>query len=399
MPIINTIEAWFVDIPLRIGFAHSNKHHKTHQAVLLRIGLASGPERSFYGYGESIPRSYLTGETPETVLEWLRTHGSQWLGIDLSQDPRPALKAQFDRVQQIGGLAAFSGLDLAIHDLWSKIVDQDLVSLLGSSSKPEAPPHPLPGNPLSGPVGLGPKQLPMIVGFYVLGFKHVKIKVSTLDQWQTLMKQIPEPIRSGIRWILDANGAFEVDDGRAFLTQAAQSGIEAVEEPLKKGQTSYQDVAKLCSEFQGKIRIIVDEHFCTIDDAQRWQGTSVIRNLRLAKNGGFTGALAHLSLLEDQNPHIMLGALVGETPLLEAATRVMVGLTTPLYTESSFGSLILRDTPFKRLQQGWRSSLKDLTNPLPNVLFPLEQGCRGLGVTMEEEVVKKYQVKYLRLAA
>lgn len=370
---------------MRIGFAHARFHHQTHRAVLLRVSVTDATLKAV-GYGEVIPRIYLTGETTEGVFQWIRRHGPEWIGFDLSKDPRPALRALFDQVQTKGGIAAFSGLDVAIHDLWSQVTGRGLVSLLGGPVKP------VQSRPLSGPVGLGMLQKPQILGFYAMGFRRIKIKVSNLYDWQKLIKTLPQSTRFPVQWILDANGAFSWEDARALVERAGSLGIAAVEEPLARSESSFKQIKELSQQTTGSMKVIVDEHLCTLEDGLRWQGTSVVRNLRLAKIGGFTGLIAHLALLDRGGAQVMLGALVGESPLLEAATRVGLGLTPTVFTESSFGNLLLKKTPFFRRDQGMLASMA-----LPNALEPLDLDCLGLGVVMDEAVVMKYQNRSLKL--
>ena len=62
---ISCIRAWSLAIPLRQKFAHAARERRCADPIVVQIELADGT----CGYGETLPRDYVTGESRESVLE------------------------------------------------------------------------------------------------------------------------------------------------------------------------------------------------------------------------------------------------------------------------------------------------------------------------------------------
>ena len=64
---IRKLTASIVRLPLRVRFSHATATRQESENVLVRCELADGT----VGWGEGVPRSYVTGETPAGCLEQL----------------------------------------------------------------------------------------------------------------------------------------------------------------------------------------------------------------------------------------------------------------------------------------------------------------------------------------
>ena len=64
---IRSLTAYVVRLPLKRPFSHASATRHDSDNVLIRCELADGTT----GWGEGVPRSYVTGETPEGCLEQL----------------------------------------------------------------------------------------------------------------------------------------------------------------------------------------------------------------------------------------------------------------------------------------------------------------------------------------
>ena len=75
---IQTIEILTLRLPFRFSFGHSLAERSSTVNILVRLTLANG----IVGYGEGVPRDYVTGETVDGALEALDR-----LGIACEEDP------------------------------------------------------------------------------------------------------------------------------------------------------------------------------------------------------------------------------------------------------------------------------------------------------------------------
>jgi muconate cycloisomerase len=89
---IRELTAYVVRLPLKRKFAHASAVREDSENVLVRCELANGIE----GWGESVPRSYVTGESPLSRLVLL---AATPLAEQLSGDCNswPDVLALFDR--------------------------------------------------------------------------------------------------------------------------------------------------------------------------------------------------------------------------------------------------------------------------------------------------------------
>ena len=81
---IRKLTAYVVRLPLKRPFTHASATRDESENVFIRCELADGT----IGWGEGVPRSYVTGETPAGCLEQLAaTPVGEQLGGDCSSWP------------------------------------------------------------------------------------------------------------------------------------------------------------------------------------------------------------------------------------------------------------------------------------------------------------------------
>jgi L-alanine-DL-glutamate epimerase-like enolase superfamily enzyme len=406
---IVSLEAWQVEIPLRIPFKHARFEHRCHRCIYLRLNTKN---KNIFGLGECIPRHYLTGESSEDVMDWLSKNGHQWLGQDFRDLDLvfKKLRIQCQEASKNKRLASSSGLDIALYDLCSKVTQIPILNLLWHQiSSREAKPN-QEEIFVNAPIGLSAFQKTQIVAFMALGFRRFKIKIADrtgvekIGPWTRTLSQL------GFEFIIDCNGAFAYEEARDLLTQASKHGILAVEEPLKRTENSLDHLRSLAKEYSSVVKVIVDEHLVTLEDGLNWGGEPVVRNFRLGKNGGFTGILSHLDLLCHNSSGkfseisgIFSGSLVGEGLLMGRASHLARSLYGVGYIDPSWGCLLLKANP--QFDRGGNSPAKRLSFLGNNkhellqpkaLVFDLAQweNYLGLGVYFQEKVIKPYCKRY-----
>src|SRR5437016_5852586 len=78
---ISAIEILTVNLPFRFAFKHSLASRSSSTNLIVRVKLSDGTA----GYGESIPREYVSGETIESAAENIEKRlGPQLVGLDVS---------------------------------------------------------------------------------------------------------------------------------------------------------------------------------------------------------------------------------------------------------------------------------------------------------------------------
>ena len=133
MTVIEKICFRVLQIPLKFQFAQSNNPSSIHSSsVLLELISQDG----ISGFGESCPRTYVTGEDMTSVLEDLKNCASivtSWQLEDL-QD----LQHELDELEKRGiGASTICALELACLDLIGKSSRQNWQQLFGIKTTPE----------------------------------------------------------------------------------------------------------------------------------------------------------------------------------------------------------------------------------------------------------------------
>ena len=64
-----SLEVWTYEVPMRVRFEHARAGRSSSSGVLVRLALRDGS----VGWGEGIPRDYVTGETLTSAVEIIRT--------------------------------------------------------------------------------------------------------------------------------------------------------------------------------------------------------------------------------------------------------------------------------------------------------------------------------------
>jgi muconate cycloisomerase len=326
------------------------------------ICVAVQTDKGIFGYGECIPREYLTGETIESCLRTLEHDLAPRLAdLRFPRDSRPdeILGSLCDLADKKRVLAAYGAVDIAIYDAWARHFRIPMTRMLSTGDKggPIA-------SPLTAPIGLGMTITGMTHIYRRLGFRRFKIKIQSPEDL-TRVAKVRKLVGPKIPILLDANGAFGAGDAAEDLSIFAPFDITVCEEPLAAKR--FRDMVQL--ERDSGIPLMADESLCTRADADALTTAGGIRwwNLRLAKNGGFTGVLSLAQKARTHGVEIQLGALVGETSLLSAAGATILPALNPTFAESSFPQWLLKRDPFTHAIR-------------PGALLKPQDGVIGLGV-------------------
>jgi muconate cycloisomerase len=340
------ITAFLVRIPLRRPVRHAS-HTRSHtDNLVVRCVLEDGTE----GFGEGVPREYVTGETAESALELLQQSDvpSQLApcrdftaAVALAERLRLAPVPGDDRGCQ--GNAARCAQELALLDAYGRHFRQPLsaVTRLAADDLYE----PRDWVRYSGAItsAKGRKMFLAAWRMRVWRFRQVKLKVGIPDYDDV------RRLRQLRRWLfrsqdvrLDANEAWTPDEAITRIRELEPLGISAVEQPVP-----HADVRAL-ADVRGQVRtpIMLDESLCSHIDGERAVAdrTCDLFNLRLSKCGGFVPSLRLAQLARRHGLAYQLGCQVGETALLSAAGRHFASSVAGLrYVEGSYDRYLVRE--------------------------------------------------------
>ena len=332
---IARLEVLDLEIPFRFTFRHSLSERSVGHSVLVR----ARDEDGCVGYGECVPRSYVTGETPESVrgdLSGRLMRPFEGASFGSFAELETGLREQLESLPR-GSHAAFCALELALLDLGGKVFGESAGAVLGPIQCREVR--------YSGVVsadGLegAARTLKALAAF---GFSAIKIKVGDeLDVDRQVLTVAREMLGESCSLRVDANCAWSAEQALSHLEALAEFRLEGVEQPLPKDDL---DGLVWLTE-RSPVKVILDESLASLDDARRLADRKACHafNIRISKCGGLINSARIRDLGVQAGIGCQLGAQVGEMALLSAAGRQFATRSeNVLFLEGSYGNLLLEE--------------------------------------------------------
>jgi muconate cycloisomerase len=382
---VKELTVYLVRIPLRKRFRHASHSRTSTDNVLARCVLDDNTE----GFGEGVPREYVTGESAESALELLRRSDlAGQLGpcrhfadaVALAERLRLADIAGDERGCQ--GNAARCALELALLDAYGRRYGEPLSRVTGLLAPDVCEPRDW-VRYSGGITAAGGFKLRLatwrVWGF---GFRQVKVKVGIAGQDDVARLRAIRGFIVGRNLDLrvDANEAWPAAEAAARIRELGPFRISAVEQPVPHADADgLAEVRKQIS-----VPIMLDESLCGLFDAERavQRGLCDLFNLRLSKCGGFIPTLRLAQFARRHGLGYQLGCQVGETALLSAAGRHFATTVAGLrYVEGSYDRHLVREPlSTKDITMRWGAWAPALAGP-------------GLGVTVDPRALERVMVR------
>jgi L-alanine-DL-glutamate epimerase-like enolase superfamily enzyme len=362
-PRAKSLQVWTYEIPMRIRFEHARAGRSTSTGVLVRLELEDGA----VGWGEGIPRDYVTGETLESAVKVIRKIYAARFRTDAPLAEPPVEDGR------VVHNAAWCACELAYLDAVGRSRGVRVADMLAGQMglKPHRLLRRVSGIISSGAPAKVRRSLRMM---RLLQFRDYKLKVGKdaaqdeanlaecVRQLGRGLKRKRGPTRRTLR--VDANGAWNLAEAVRRGEMLARYGVIAVEQPLAKGNEGA--LAEL--RRRTSVPIMLDESLITLREAeQRFRAGQVdFFNIRISKNGGLVQSLRMAQLAHRLGADFQLGCMVGETGILTAAGRIFLELLgrRVRFSEGSYGRFLLRsDVTRERLSFGYGGFVRAMSGP------------------------------------
>lgn len=345
---IAELRAIHARIPLKKTVRHASHVRTANDTLLVRCTLDDGA----VGWGEGLPRQYVTGETIDSALDqFQRTDWSQLKrslnGLDDALhmlqslplvDPAPAVRDCF-------GNSVRCAVELSVLDAVCRAAGVPLseVTARVDEAAPLRERHDRVQYSAALTAAAPARDVLRLWMFRLYGFAHCKVKVGVDGQDDAATLRRARAIlgrRADLR--IDANEAWTCDELLSKIEPLRRYGISAIEQPVP-----HAEVDRL-AEIRPRlgIPIMLDESLCSLGDARRAieRGTCDLFNIRLSKCGGFLNALRIAAAAHRAGLGYQLGCMVGETGILSAAGRHFATSVGGIrYLEGSFDRHLVRE--------------------------------------------------------
>ncbi len=334
---IDQVNIYPVLLPFSDEFSHSLRKRKSANNVVVEVVAAQG---TIKGYGEGAPRSYVTGESQESVAKSIRLFTQQetfpWNLNDVSQ-----IWNFVDSITQ--------GKDVhsAICALESALLDS-----LGQSQARYLTEY-FPKDFYAGQVfyratlPLASKQRILQICRLCQKMKINKLRIKVGKDYvqnRSIMEAVRSVFGEDYELRVDINGSWNRELAWKHLQLFQEYKIKIIEQPLMPGDPYLADLAELMQK-QGII-LMADESACTLNDAEAIvkDGHYQMVNVRLSKCGGFRNSLKIINYLRRKKILFQIGCHLGESGILSAAGRVLCLLCKDAaYHDGSYDEFILKE--------------------------------------------------------
>jgi L-alanine-DL-glutamate epimerase-like enolase superfamily enzyme len=357
MPTVTELDLFAVDLPFKVTVRHAAAARTTSDSLFLRARLDNGVE----GWGEALPRAYVSGESREQAFALLRDTILPALAGRSFGSPAEAVsflekcdgKAPPEWVHpEVPQTSAWCSVDLALLDAFGRAAGEPVRPATGAKTPAAAD---LRRYRYSAVVSTG-RGWPYAVSLLKIrafGFRQVKLKLEH-DGAVRAARTARRLLGRRVDLRVDANMAWDVDQALEVIGQLQAVGIRSFEQPV--ASTDLDGLARLVAE--SSAGIMVDEGLTDRDSLQRFltRRACTAANVRISKCGGLVGAYARCREALDAGLLLQVGCQVGESSLLSAAHLTLLSALAPLtpgvrFAEGCFGRHLLREDPAAPLVQ------------------------------------------------
>jgi len=307
------------DLQLRHTFTVAGSSRNTTPVVFTEIS-----HEGLTGYGEASLPPYL-GETRASVMGFLKR-------VDLGQFRDPFLVEEIleyvDALEE-GHRAAKASIDIALHDLIGKMVDQPLYRLWGLN----------PGKaPLTSfTIGIDTPEVVRQKTREAARFRVLKVKLGGGNDREMI---------NAVRSVTDVPLYVDVNQGWTDREQALEmvhwlkdQGVVFVEQPLPK--EALDDLVWLTE--RSPLPIMADEAFQRLPEVAAFRGVYSGINIKLMKSTGLREARKMITVARAMGMHVMIGCMVESSCAVSAASQL-----SPLVDWADLdGNLLISNDPFE----------------------------------------------------
>jgi L-alanine-DL-glutamate epimerase-like enolase superfamily enzyme len=286
------------ELQLRHTFTVAGNSRNTTPVVLTEIEF-----EGYTGYGEASMPPYL-GESQESVMKFLNK-----LDLEQFRDPfmLDDILAYVDSVDE-GNRAAKACVDIALHDLIGKLVNQPLYKLWGI-------------NPANTPmtsftIGIDTPEVVKEKTEEATRFKVLKVKLGGGND-----REMINTVRSvsDVPIYVDVNqGWTDKEEALDMVYWLQEQGIEFVEQPLPK--TAVDEIAWLTE--RSPLPIIADEAFQRLPDVASFKGVYSGINIKLMKSTGLREAHKMITVARALDMKVMIGCMTETSCAVSAASQL-----------------------------------------------------------------------------
>ncbi|RLB42763.1 MAG: hypothetical protein DRH12_04770 [Deltaproteobacteria bacterium] len=313
---IDKLNVYLVRLPFKGEFSISKLDRLFSDTIIAELVCN---EKGLKGYGEGLPVEFVTGETPQTVMDAIKVF------VHHRKFPR-----NFQSIQQVWDFvdalpsgkknnAAICALETALLDLLGQAQGKSALEYFDHTFF-------TPKIHYSGTVTLGSRDRVMELchGIKSLGIKHVRVKMAdNFQQNQEILEIVRCVLGNECELRVDPNGVWDTELAFRHLSLFSDLNVKVVEEPMPRHTEGFEDFAQALKNCG--IYLMACESAPTLREVKRIaaEGLYKIINVKISRSGGFRRSLRIIDFIRKNGLFFQIGCTIGESGILSSAGRVL----------------------------------------------------------------------------
>lgn len=372
---ITHIELSHIAIPFATPYKLSKTYGTLHDAhaVIFKVFTDEG----IVGLGEADPMRPFTTETPASVMTVTRDMIAPHL---IGQDPTriAMVESTLDDIVD-ENLTAWGAVNMALYDIIGKANNIPIHTLLGGLRHGKLP--------LLFGVGSGtPEETIAVIEAQIeTGCRCFMIKMGALPIADEIkrVRAVKEQFGDRISIIIDANQGWEVAEALAFIDGINDCQANLIEQPIKRG-----DIEGLkCIHKHSSFLLSADESVTAVSDAAtliREKAVDVF-SIKISKNGGLDKSRQIAQMADGFGLKCLMNSMLEFGITQAASLQLGCTLSNLIKLGHAYGSVL-------RMSDDITDFGRNISEAVVTV-----PSASGLGVTLDEDKLKKYTADYLKL--
>ncbi len=269
-------------------------------------------DTEIYGIGEAAPFGPVTGETTETVLSTLKLLRARLIGVNplCLQKINDILKSTI-----AANTSAKAAIDIAIHDIYSKVLGVPLYVALGGDSNTAETDITLWIAPID-------EMLGEVEAYIEKGFTIFKLKAGIDSKRDIeLVRAIRKNFGEELILRMDANQGWNLTEAIETINTLGEHKLELIEQPIPLW--NIEGLKRIRQKVT--VPLMADESLFSPEDAVRLTREDAVDlfNIKLMKSGGLFDGGRINSIAEAAGIQCMVGCMM-ESPIAITAAAHFV---------------------------------------------------------------------------
>ena len=333
---IDHISVYPIVLPFSSEFAHSLRKRYSVKNIIVQVVAEQG---EINGYGEGAPRSFVTGESQESVVRsitsFIQLDNFPWALDDVSQIWNFVDGLFHGKAHN----AAICALETALLDALGKHQGKNIIDYFPQDSMINKVYYGA-ALPLAG------KQRIVEICRLIKKMKVKKLKLKMgkdLSQNKEILDTVRKVFGEDCDLKIDINCVWNYALALKNVSLINNYGIKVIEQPMRPNDPEIADFADLMQK--AGVVLMADESACSLGDMEKIaeEGCYKMINVRLSKCGGFRNSLKIIEYLRYKGISFQIGCHLGESGILSAAGRILCLLCSDaVYCDGSYDEFLLK---------------------------------------------------------